>query len=78
MCIRDRDPAEQGKGHGDRLLAHAEQMARARGINELRLYTNEKFAANIAYYAKRGYREYRRQELVPGNIAVHMRKRLSA
>lgn len=72
------DPAEQGKGHGDRLLAHAEQMARARGINELRLYTNEKFAANIAYYAKRGYREYRRQELVPGNIAVHMRKRLSA
>ncbi len=71
------DPAEQGKGHGDRLLAHAERMALEHGIDELRLYTNEKFAANIAYYAKRGYREYKREELVPGNIAVHMRKRLS-
>lgn len=70
------DPCEQGKGHGDRLLARVEALARERGIAEMRLYTNEKFAANIAYYAKRGYEEYRRQELVPGNIAVFMRKRL--
>lgn len=71
------DPSEQGKGHGDRLLARLERLARERGIAELRLYTNEKFAANIAYYAKRSYQEYRRQELVPGTIAVHMRKRLT-
>lgn len=71
------DPTTQGKGHGDRLLVHVETRARENGIGELRLYTNEKFAANIAYYAKRGYREYKREELVPGNIAVHMRKQLS-
>jgi hypothetical protein len=32
------------------------------------------FAANLAFYAKRGYREFHRETLVPGAVAVHMRK----
>lgn len=70
------EPSEQGKGYGDHLLRHAEAFARERGVNELRLYTNEKFAANITYYARRGYESYRHEELVSGNIAVYMRKRI--
>lgn len=71
------DPTAQGKGYGDRLLVHVETRARQSGIGELRLYTNEKFAANIAYYAKRGFEEYHRGVMVPGSITVHMRKQLS-
>ena len=70
------EPCEQGNGYGDYLLSHAETFARSRSINELRLYTNEKFAANIIYYAKRGYEEYHRGVMVPGSITVHMRKRI--
>src|SRR5204863_6857567 len=34
------DPAAQRTGLGRRLMAHAEGEARARGLSELRLYTN--------------------------------------
>lgn len=69
-------PAEQGRGLGGRLLAHAEEVARSLGYREIRLYTNALFAANLAFYAARGYRETGRGELVPGSVTVHMAKRL--
>jgi GNAT superfamily N-acetyltransferase len=71
-------PDQQGKGVGDRLLRHAEDVALANGFSEIRLYTNAAFVANIAFYAKRGYREYRRGSVIPGSITVYMKKALSA
>jgi N-acetylglutamate synthase-like GNAT family acetyltransferase len=67
-------PDQQGKGLGDILLKHAEDHARSLGVGETRLYTNAMFAANLAFYAKRGYSEFRRETLAPGAVAVHMRK----
>ena len=70
-------PDQQGKGVGDRLLAHAEELARSMGLKEIRLYTNSAFASNIAFYAKRGYKEYQRGGVVPGTVTVFMKKRIS-
>jgi GNAT superfamily N-acetyltransferase len=49
------DPARQGGGLGRRLMAFAEAEARRQGFGELRLYTNEKFIENIAFYEWLGY-----------------------
>ncbi|HTZ80645.1 MAG TPA: GNAT family N-acetyltransferase [Stellaceae bacterium] len=70
-------PDRQGKGLGDRLLQHAEVLAASLGVAEVRLYTNAAFAANLAFYQRRGYEEFRREELAPGRTVVHMRKRIS-
>jgi N-acetylglutamate synthase-like GNAT family acetyltransferase len=67
-------PSCQGKGLGDILLKHAEEHAGSLGLNETRLYTNAKFAANIAFYARRGYSEFCREAVAAGSVAVHMRK----
>ncbi|HEU0081638.1 MAG TPA: GNAT family N-acetyltransferase [Bradyrhizobium sp.] len=67
-------PDQQGRGLGDLLLRHAEQLALAQGFSETRLYTNAAFASNLAFYAKRGYEEYRRTAIAPGGVAVFMRK----
>ena len=67
-------PGQQGKGLGDILLKHAEDCARTLGLSETRLYTNAMFAANLAFYARRGYVEFRREMLAPGAVAVHVRK----
>ena len=71
-------PEQQGRGLGDRLLRHAEELALSLGYGEIRLYTNAAFTANLAFYAKRGYREFRRETMVPGSVAVHMHKLLAA
>lgn len=71
-------PDQQGKGHGDRLLRHAEELARSLGLTEIRLYTNERFASNLAFYGRRGYREFLRETRVPGSRTVHMIKLLTA
>lgn len=68
------DPSCQGEGIGDALLTHAEACAESLGFNETRLYTNAKFAANLAFYARRGYSEFRRETVAPDRVAVHMRK----
>jgi GNAT superfamily N-acetyltransferase len=70
-------PDQQGKGLGDRLLLHAEEIGRSFGVEEVQLYTNAAFTSNIAFYAKRGYEEYRRGVIVPGTTTVFMRKRIS-
>ena len=69
-------PDVQGRGIGDRLLRHAEALARSLGLSEVRLYTNAAFASNLAFYSRRGYQEYRRATVVPGSVTVFMRKRL--
>jgi ribosomal protein S18 acetylase RimI-like enzyme len=66
-------PAFQGRGIGRALLAHAEQLAAALGYGEVRLYTNQRFAENVALYLKVGFR-IDREETGPLGVAVHMSK----
>lgn len=51
------DPAVQGRGVGAVLLERAAIEARARGLRELRLYTNAAMRENLVYYPRRGYVE---------------------
>jgi ribosomal protein S18 acetylase RimI-like enzyme len=55
-------PSAQRRGIGARLLALAEDEARANGLGEIRLYTNEGMTENLAYYPRRGYVETHRAE----------------
>lgn len=71
-------PNRQGEGVGDRLLRHADRLAVDLGLVELRLYTNAKFASNLAFYGKRGFVEFKRETLAPGSVAVHMRRPVGA
>jgi GNAT superfamily N-acetyltransferase len=67
------DPARQGGGLGRRLMAFAEAEARRQGFGELRLYTNEKFVENIAFYEWLGYAVTGREPF-KGSAVVFMRK----
>jgi GNAT superfamily N-acetyltransferase len=69
------DPAHQGKGYGRLLVAHAEDVTRAAGMQRIRLYTNKLFAANVTLYRKLGYALDREEEF-RGGIIVHMSKGL--
>jgi len=55
-------PSAQRRGVGARLLAVAEDEARACGLDEIRLYTNEAMTENLAYYPRHGYTETHRAE----------------
>ncbi|HVY15677.1 MAG TPA: GNAT family N-acetyltransferase [Rhodopila sp.] len=69
-------PAHQGRGYGRALLAHAEEFARSRGLEDVRLYTNGKFTDNVSLYKRVGYR-VDREELHPQlGSAVYMSKHL--
>jgi ribosomal protein S18 acetylase RimI-like enzyme len=70
------DPAAQRTGVGRRLMAHAEDEARARGLPELRLYTNEKMVENLSWYPRLGYRETERRA-ESGFARVFFEKRLT-
>jgi GNAT superfamily N-acetyltransferase len=69
-------PDHQGNGLGELLLEHARDLARELGHGEIRLYTNAAFAANIAFYAKRGFSEYNRESFPKGGHLVRMKQRL--
>lgn len=71
-------PDRQGQGHGRRLLALAEDEARAAGLAELRLFTNSRMARNIALYERFGYQELGRRPnpTRSGWVLVDMAKRL--
>ena len=69
-------PSAQRRGVGARLLALAEDQARARGLDEIRLYTNEAMTENLAYYARHGYAETHRAEQ-DGFRRVFFAKRLA-
>ena len=49
--------SRRGTGLGARLLAVADDQARAAGVTEVRLYTHEKMTENIAYYPRHGFTE---------------------
>ena len=66
-------PTYQGRGLGRRLLDQAEREARARGLRELRLYTNQAMTENLAMYPALGYRETGRNE-EDGFARVHFAK----
>jgi GNAT superfamily N-acetyltransferase len=68
-------PAHQRRGHGARLVAHAEQLAASLGYRRTRLYTNKLFDGNVRLYARLGYR-IDREEPVRGGTVVHMSKAL--
>ena len=70
-------PACQGQGHGRRLMAHAEAVAAAMGHGMVRLYTNQRFAENIALYQRLGY-SIEREEVLAAGVVVHMCKCLDA
>ncbi|HVO04495.1 MAG TPA: GNAT family N-acetyltransferase [Candidatus Cybelea sp.] len=84
-CIREPDhllienlavaPAHQGKGHGHRLMARVEALARELGLGEIRLYTNKLFQENVAFYRKLGYRIDGESSFQGGTI-VHMSRRI--
>lgn len=67
-------PDRHGEGVGNLLLGRADEIARALGLSELRLYTNAKFISNIAFYARRGFCEFLREPLASGGEVVHMKK----
>lgn len=66
-------PDFQGRGLGRKLLAHAEDLAASMGHDEIKLYTNKLFAANVRLYASLGY-VVEREETSRLGVAVHMRK----
>jgi RimJ/RimL family protein N-acetyltransferase/ribosomal protein S18 acetylase RimI-like enzyme len=66
-------PSWQGVGLGNRLLAAAEERARALGLPSMRLYTGDKLAGNIAWYERHGYVQERVEQL-PDRRIVHMKK----
>ena len=65
----------QGKGLGRMLMAFAEEEARDRGLQEIRLYTNEKMTENLPFYRGLGYEETWRG-LDEGYRRVFMKKGL--
>ncbi len=69
-------PDQQGKGIGDLLLKRAEEIARSLQLPELQLYTNAAFAANVAFYASRGFQETARLPFKLGGETVYMNKTL--
>lgn len=69
-------PEHQNAGIGGALLKHAEALAAGSGRHWMRLYTNGLFAANIRFYAARGY-TVSREEPFRGGMLVHMEKQLA-
>lgn len=73
-------PGGHGKGLGQRLLALAEDRARAASQNLMRLYTNAKFQRNREIYERFGYAVAREEAFSddhPDWIVVHMEKRIA-
>jgi ribosomal protein S18 acetylase RimI-like enzyme len=68
-------PASQGRGLGRALMAFAEERARASGLQETVLYTNERMTENLRFYPALGYLETGRREQ-DGFARVFFRKSL--
>jgi GNAT superfamily N-acetyltransferase len=66
-------PPFQGRGLGQKLMAHVERLAASLGHDEVRLYTNKLFAENLQIYSKLRYHVDREEEFT-GGIVVHMSK----
>lgn len=68
-------PGFQHRGHGRRLMTHAEESAVSLGYREVQLYTNPLFAENVRLYLALGYR-VDGEETFNGRVALHMSKPL--
>jgi ribosomal protein S18 acetylase RimI-like enzyme len=66
-------PAFQRRGYGVRLLRLAETLSVESGLRGTRLYTNQRFTANLGLYASLGYR-VEREAPHNGGVTVHMAK----
>jgi len=51
------DPAAQGRGIGQALMAHVEVLARQGGAAAVELYTNARMTENLQLYPRLGYAE---------------------
>ena len=69
-------PAVQGHGFGRQLALHAEGLARAAGLTEVRLLTNPAFSGNLTFYQGLGY-QIDREEPFRGGSAACLSKRLT-
>jgi GNAT superfamily N-acetyltransferase len=69
-------PRAQGRKLGSRLIAFAEQQARAAGYDRIRLYTQELMTDNRARYAHLGFIETHRAE-EKGLKRIYMTKTLT-
>ena len=67
--------ARRARGGAERLIAHAERLAKDAGLAGVCLYTNGLFAQNLRLYAAFGYR-VEREEPFKGGIIVHLTKAL--
>ncbi len=65
----------KGQGLGSALLAFAECRAAGAGRELVRLFTNERFTENLAWYARQGYAVERVEEF-EGRRIVHLAKRV--
>jgi ribosomal protein S18 acetylase RimI-like enzyme len=68
-------PAAQGRGIGRALIRFAEERAVELGLDEVRLYTNEKMTENVRLYQSLGYEEVARGQ-EEGFDRVFLRKRV--
>jgi ribosomal protein S18 acetylase RimI-like enzyme len=68
-------PRAQGRGFGVRLIAFAEERARAAGLGVIRLYTQDIMTENLALYSRLGFVETHRGEEI-GLQRVYMSKTL--
>jgi ribosomal protein S18 acetylase RimI-like enzyme len=66
-------PRAQGRGFGVRLIAFAEESARAAGFAVVRLYTQDIMTENLALYSRLGFVETHRGEAI-GLNRVYMSK----
>lgn len=68
-------PEFQGQGYGTRLMQFAETEAARNSLKRLVLYTNVAMTENLEYYARLGYKEYKRA-LTQGFERAFFEKRL--
>jgi ribosomal protein S18 acetylase RimI-like enzyme len=66
-------PRAQGRGFGVKLIAFAEESARAAGFAVIRLYTQDIMTENLALYSRLGFVETHRGEEI-GLNRVYMSK----
>jgi ribosomal protein S18 acetylase RimI-like enzyme len=70
-------PSRKGTRLGTNMLDFAEKRAAEAGYGSVRLYTNQRFTENIAWYQRKGYGIDRVEER-PDRVVVHFVKPLAA